>query len=61
MDIYGERMFVVDFTAAGFPIGIREEDDPSWLDQQRPDIGRAGDRVVRSLDSVSPACRSTGP
>lgn len=52
MGIYGKRMFVVDFTAAGFPIGIREDDDPSWLDEERPDIERAGDRVVRSLDSV---------
>jgi len=27
-------MFVVDFTAAGFPIGIREEDDRSWHDEE---------------------------
>lgn len=32
MDVCGERMFVVDLTAGGFPIGIREEDDPVWLD-----------------------------
>lgn len=34
MDIYGERMFVVDFTAAGFPIGIRDEDDRSWHEEE---------------------------
>jgi hypothetical protein len=28
MDVYGEQMFVVDFTPAGFPIGIRQENDP---------------------------------
>lgn len=31
---YGERMFVVDLTPAGFPIGIREDDYPHWLDEE---------------------------
>lgn len=34
MDVSGERMFVVDFTPAGFPIGIRQEDDPHTDDEE---------------------------
>jgi len=34
-------MFVVDFTAAGFPIGIREEDDRSWLEEDPTSGGPA--------------------
>lgn len=34
LDVCGERMFVVDFTRSGFPIGIREEDASEWLDER---------------------------
>jgi hypothetical protein len=30
----GEPMFVVDFTLAGFPIGMRQENEPHWLDEK---------------------------
>lgn len=30
----GERMFVVDYTPAGFPIGMPKESEPPWLDEE---------------------------
>jgi hypothetical protein len=34
VNIDGEPMFVVDFTPAGFPIGIRQESEPHWLAEE---------------------------
>ena len=34
LDWCGERMYVVDFTSGGFPIGIREQDAPEWLEER---------------------------
>ena len=34
MNIDGEQMFVVDFTPAGFPIGMWQDDAPHWLDDE---------------------------
>lgn len=35
MDVDGERMFAVDLTPAGFPIGIRGAEEPCRLDEER--------------------------
>ena len=33
VDVWGRRMFVVDFTPAGFPIGVFEDEmDRDWTD-----------------------------
>jgi len=33
-DVDGEPMFVVDLTPAGFPIGMRQESEPHWFDEE---------------------------
>lgn len=40
VDVWGRRMFVVDFTPGGFPIGIFEDEiDREWTDEPEPSAG----------------------
>lgn len=40
VEVWGRRMFVVDFTPGGFPIGIFEDEiDREWTDELQPSAG----------------------